>query len=157
MSAVTPHANRGAVATARPFRLIRFIESFGFATVVSVIWLDELLDLPHLLFGAPVSPVRVEEALFESVGVTLLGVAVFLATGRILRRLAILEKFVTICAWCRRVRRGGEWLSLEHYFAQHESSTSHGICPDCEARVTRETSHPADFVERRQSADRRRD
>ncbi|HTK43304.1 MAG TPA: hypothetical protein VL287_17095 [Gemmatimonadales bacterium] len=112
----------------------------GFLILAALVWMDELLDLPHVLFGAPASPHRIAEALLESVVVVLLGIAVTAWTIRAARRVAYLESFVVLCAWCRRVRHEGTWLSLEAFLAQHRARTSHGLCPDCELKMEADDS-----------------
>jgi len=48
-----------------------------------------------------------------------------------------LHGLLPICAWCKKVRNdGGYWEQIEVYVRDHSAATfSHGICPDCEARV----------------------
>jgi hypothetical protein len=118
-----------------PGRAAVIPQIIGFLALAALVWMDELLDLPHVLFGAPASPHRVEEALLESVVVLLLGTAVSAWTIRAARRVAYLESFVVLCAWCRRVHYGDAWLSVEAFLAQHQARTSHGLCPDCERRL----------------------
>ncbi|MDQ2867966.1 MAG: hypothetical protein M3R59_06080 [Verrucomicrobiota bacterium] len=56
-----------------------------------------------------------------------------LITQRLLTRLHHYEKFLRMCAWCRRLDRDGTWLPIEKYFAQgFDVRTSHSICPECE-------------------------
>ena len=121
--------------SASALRRLELAEVLGFGVIVAVIWLDELFDLPHRLLGAPVSPTRLEEAALESLGVVLLAIAVLVFTRRLIRRVVYLESYITLCAWCRRVRRDDQWLSIEAFFAQHQARTSHGICPACEAKA----------------------
>ena len=41
------------------------------------------------------------------------------------------QNWITVCAWTKRVRFRGEWLSMENYLLRaHGLSISHGICPD---------------------------
>ncbi len=42
-----------------------------------------------------------------------------------------------MCAWCRRIREGdGEFVPVEQYLVHHVGvGISHGICPDCAARL----------------------
>jgi len=118
-----------------PGRVAVIPQIIGFLALAALVWMDELLDLPHVLFGAAASPHRVEEALLESVVILLLGTAVSAWTIRAARRVAYLESFVILCAWCRRVHYADTWLSVEAFFAQHRARTSHGLCPDCERRL----------------------
>jgi hypothetical protein len=53
-----------------------------------------------------------------------------------------LREFLRICSWCKKVcftdpQTGEErWLPFEEYMAlEHNSTSSHGICPDCYRRL----------------------
>lgn len=117
-----------------PRQIVR-LQSLGFALVLATLWADELLDLPHVLFHATRTPGRLSEAAFESVVVAVLGVLTTVFTARLMRRIIALEAFVVLCSWCRRIRREGEWLTLESFFAAHQADTSHGLCPDCATKL----------------------
>ena len=55
---------------------ILLVESIGFATIILFLWLDEIIDLPHKLLAAPVTPVNTQESLIESVLVLILAIVV---------------------------------------------------------------------------------
>lgn len=108
------------------------LEAAGFLLIVVIIWMDEIFDLPHILFGAPRTPVRWGEGALESLLTIAVGTAVVVITYRAFRRIEYLESLLVMCAWCRRVRSGGDWLSVEDFLhRQHQSQTSHGICETC--------------------------
>ena len=108
------------------------LEAVGFLLIVAIIWMDELLDLPHLMLGAAPTPVRWGEGLLESVLTVAVGVAVIAISYRAFRRIEYLESLIVMCAWCRRVRSGKDWLTVEAFLErQHRSLTSHGICEGC--------------------------
>jgi hypothetical protein len=116
------------------FRRVLILETLAFLVVALIIWLDELLDLPHVLFHAPATPFRLVECGLESALTLLLGILVVGVTARAFRRIEYLESFLVICAWCRRVREGTEWLTLEQFLArEHGAPASHGICEACAA------------------------
>lgn len=118
------------------FRRILALEASAFVLVATILWLDELVDLPHLAFGVPSQGPRLAECTFESLLTVLLGAAVVAITARAFRRIVYLESLVVMCAWCRRVREGAEWLSVEEFLArQHQARTSHGICDACAAGI----------------------
>jgi hypothetical protein len=105
-----------------------------FAAIIGLIWLDEAIDLPALLFGAPPEPVgRMSESLIQTVQVTLLGGGLIWYIQRLRRRILELESYISMCAWCNRINIDGQrWVSIEHYLRhQRDLHTSHGICPDC--------------------------
>jgi len=108
------------------------LEALGFLLIVAIIWMDELFDLPHLLLGAPRTPVRWGEGMVESLLTVAVGLAVVVITYRAFRRIEYLESLIVMCAWCRRVRSGKAWLSVEQFLEQqHQLRTSHGICEGC--------------------------
>ncbi len=51
-----------------------------------------------------------------------------------------LQGLLPVCAWCKKVREDEHyWLSVEDYIVRHtDARFSHGICPECSARVMRE-------------------
>lgn len=49
---------------------------------------------------------------------------------------SVLSGLLPICAWCRRIGHEGEWKPLEQYIQSHGAHLSHGICPDCEQRLS---------------------
>lgn len=113
------------------------LEAMGFLLIVAIIWMDEVLDLPHLLLGAAPTPVRWGEGALESLLTIAVGVAVVVITYRAFRRIEYLESLIVMCAWCRRVRSSDEWLSVEVFLQrQHQSQTSHGICETCAKGIT---------------------
>jgi hypothetical protein len=120
------------------FRYTLALETAGFLLIIVIIWLDEILDLPHRLFGAAPTPLRVGEGLLESILTLGVGVVIVSITYRALRRIEYLESLVVVCAWCRRVRADNdEWLTMESFLErEHHSHTTHGICSVCAAGIT---------------------
>jgi hypothetical protein len=57
------------------------------------------------------------------------------STRRILDRIRYLEKFMRVCAWCRRIDYQGRWMPLEEFMQQgFDTPTTHGICKECLSR-----------------------
>jgi hypothetical protein len=111
---------------------IRLVESVGFATVVIFIWIDEVLDLPHHIFGAAATPVNWSESVIETLVVVALGYVILQLTGRILKRMKYLEGLLPICSFCKKVRVGTEWVPVEKYVEERsDADFSHGCCPEC--------------------------
>jgi hypothetical protein len=43
-----------------------------------------------------------------------------------------LQGLLSICFYCRKIREGESWVSLEHYVSKRaDASFSHGICANC--------------------------
>jgi hypothetical protein len=55
------------------------------------------------------------------------------------RQLRPAEELTVHCAWCNRIKRGEEWVFEELRAVRSRrrgGGATHGICPDCLARVT---------------------
>jgi hypothetical protein len=111
------------------------LQALGFLLVMAVIWLDESLDLPHLLFHAAPTPFRPEEAGFETACLALVGLASLVLTSALLRRLSYAQSFIAFCPSCQRVRRGDDWTSLSDLLQGEQAHVlSYNLCPGCTAR-----------------------
>ncbi len=111
---------------------IVILEMVGFAAVIAVIWLDELADLPYYLGVAASMPPRVPEAWLESGLVVIVCAGVIASTIWLLGRIVRLESYIVMCAWCRRVRVDGRWITFEEYLSEKDNlQTSHGLCSAC--------------------------
>ncbi|MBA3833417.1 MAG: hypothetical protein H0X34_16300 [Chthoniobacterales bacterium] len=119
-------------------RVILAIEVAGFSILLAVLWLDEYVDVPFRFLGALKTPLRPQEFWFEALSVLLVATAVITATLWVFRRLRILEAFVQVCAWCRKVNVEDEWVSFEQYLKRElDVQSTHGICPECRANAAR--------------------
>ena len=112
------------------------LEALGFIFVALLIWVNDYLDLPHLLLGVPRTPFRPFEVAIESGFVLLLGAAVTGVSWLTFRRLAYLESMLTLCASCQRVGDEGRWMDFETFVESRDSTeTTHGMCPDCQTTL----------------------
>jgi DNA-binding NtrC family response regulator len=52
-----------------------------------------------------------------------------------------LEGIIPICTYCKKIRNDKEsWQQMESYITEHsEALFSHGLCPECAQKVTKET------------------
>lgn len=118
---------------------ILLLEAAGFFLLTIAIWFNEIFNLPHRLFGAPTSPTRYEEAIFESMFVLLLGLIVVATTKRYMKRISQLEKLLPICSFCKKIRKKDadpekqeSWQPVELYIGEQTGALfSHGLCPEC--------------------------
>ncbi|MBN2340295.1 MAG: hypothetical protein JXX29_03230 [Deltaproteobacteria bacterium] len=112
-------------------------EIAAFATIIGLLWANELLDIPHLLFNSGKTPVNWRESAVESGCVLILGAWTILLTRNLFRRIRTLEGILPVCAACKKIRdKNGEWLQIESYISDRsDASFSHGICPDCAAEL----------------------
>jgi hypothetical protein len=118
-------------------KVILGLELTGFAVMLAVLWLDENVDIPHRFFGAMKTPLRPQEFWFEAFTLLLVAVGVVIATLWVFRRLRILEGFIQVCAWCRKVNLNDSWITFEQYLKrEHDVHLTHGICPECRAAAS---------------------
>jgi hypothetical protein len=105
--------------------------------IVTLIWLNEILDLPFLIMGAPMTPVNWRESLLETMVVVPIFGLLIAWSWRVLARLRLLEGIVPVCSNCRKIRdEKGSWSPMEVYFHERaRTDFSHGICPDCLANL----------------------
>jgi hypothetical protein len=122
---------------------ILWYESLGFLFLIALSWLNELLSLPHLIFGGGAQS-NWHEAAMESTALLIVWGVVIVFTKRLMRKLFYLDGFLRVCAWCRKIGHEDEWTTLEDYFSRGFAiETSHGMCPDCLAKWAEETKEQA--------------
>jgi len=123
----------------KTIRLIIILEAAGFLLLAAAIWLNELFDLPHHLFGTPITKISYSEAIFESIFVLLLGAIVITITWHLAKRIAQLENLLPICSFCKKIRKPEadpekqeSWEPVEMYINERTGTLfSHGLCPEC--------------------------
>jgi hypothetical protein len=119
--------------------------------VIGFCWLNEMTGLAPLLFGAEPRPGDWRNAALGTLLILLAWAVVFFFTYRLVQHLVYLEKFIRVCAWCRKVCYKDKWLPLEEYFRRGlHVGTTHGICPECLQKAKDDTSR---FFRRRLSKD----
>ncbi|MBU1109779.1 MAG: hypothetical protein KKB51_24065 [Candidatus Riflebacteria bacterium] len=112
-------------------RLILY-QVIGHLALLLLIVGDEVLDIPHIIFGAPPTPINWIEAIIEGIYVIALGTFTMFVSLRFLNKIKLLEGFLPICSFCKKIRQGEDWTSLEKYMDDHsEAVFSHGVCPEC--------------------------
>lgn len=127
-----------------PFGTIAFpIRLLIYLVVILIISnINPLVDL----LQHPDIPYFDEEHLL--VGVIAIGITVILliileiylrSLNKAIRKIKVLESFVLICAYCKRIRlpetdpaMSESWIPLDRYIEQHTlTKFSHGMCIDC--------------------------
>jgi hypothetical protein len=118
----------------KPSRLAKVIlyQSLGFLSIIALCDLDEVLKLPSLIFSDHPFVLLFRRSMLEMLLVLAVWLLVSASTRRILDRIRYLEKFMRVCAWCRRIDYQGKWMPLEEFIRQgFDTPTTHGICKDC--------------------------
>jgi hypothetical protein len=107
-------------------------QNLGFLGILAICYLDELLKLPNLIFSGHPFAFVYRRSTLEILLVLAVWFLVSASTRRILDRVRYLEKFMRLCAWCRRIHFKGAWMPLEEFMRQgFDTPTTHGICTDC--------------------------
>jgi hypothetical protein len=105
-------------------------------------WVDAWTDLSRLFFNVQPHPRDWRVTLLQTGFILVVWGTVFLLTRRLLAHLCYLEGFLKVCAWCRKVGYKGQWIPLEKYLREGlHVETSHGVCPECFAKVKSDTDH----------------
>lgn len=113
-------------------KAIKFASLVGFGIIMTLFWLNELLDLPHLLLGAPPSPVNYKEAAVETLAV-IAAASVFMLTAlRLEKHIKYLEGLTVICSKCKKVRIQNQWIPVDQWLDSKTGVVfSHGVCYEC--------------------------
>jgi hypothetical protein len=106
------HSVRGIVA----------FEAAGFLIAAAASWVTEWFDPPF----------NVQQVIVLSGVILALGAVTISWTMHALRRIRFLEGFLVICAGCKKVRLGNEWIPIESFLGtSSDLRFSHGMCPQC--------------------------
>lgn len=117
---------------------ILIYEVMGFCIVIFLIWINEIVDIPYLLFKTPKTPVNFTESIIESIIVLILAIITVLVTRSLLRRIKYLEGFIRMCSKCNKVydKNRAQWVELKDYFNKnYEIEFTHGFCPECMKKI----------------------
>jgi hypothetical protein len=107
-------------------------QNVGFLAVIILCFLDELLQLPSLIFSGHPFVILYRRPTLEMLLFLAVWLLVSNSTRRLLRQVRQLEDFLRVCSWCRRIDYKGEWMPLEEFMEQgFDTPTTHGICPEC--------------------------
>jgi len=110
-------------------------QNLGFLCILLISYMDDLLKLPSLVFSENPFAFLYRRTTLDILLVLAVWFLVSTSTRRILERIHYLEKFMRVCAWCRKINYQGEWMPLEQFMRQgFDTPTTHGICKDCLAK-----------------------
>ena len=116
--------------------------SLAFLTIIALTWCEEAFYFFHQLFQQTPEQPNYMDAAITTLIIALVWVVSGMAIFRLVIRLNYIERFLHVCAWCRRIEYDDRWMDLESYFARKTIGVlSHGICPDCIRKMDAE--HPA--------------
>ncbi|MGA1792294.1 MAG: hypothetical protein ACMUIM_12470, partial [bacterium] len=88
---------------------IILIQIIGIFIVIFFLWIDEILDIPHFIFGSSATPINFFESLFETLVIFLLGTLIVLISLYLLKKIRLLEGLLHMCIFCKKIRIDGDW------------------------------------------------
>ena len=110
----------------RKANAVLWVECIGFACLIALSWLDELLHLPQRMFGGS-ARTNWRESCLETLAALVVWLVVFVTTKKMLRRFYDLEEKLEFCPWCRRLEGKDVVLPAEIV----GESSGNGACPGC--------------------------
>ncbi len=108
------------------------LEIVAFAGIIASSWINEVWDLPHLVYGVKPSPQNYYESTMET-GWALLVLAFVLAITQVfMKQIKHLEGFLPVCSFCKSIRVEEKWKPIEQYMHDHTKvKMTHSLCPGC--------------------------
>ena len=118
------------------FARIAFWQYMAFIFLLCFVWVIEILDIPHRVFGVEETPFSLYRACLLSAAV--IGAAVIAIGHTYEQQRSLLRKLLKTCLYCHRVKTVfGKWEHVEEYFIKHYPiSMERGACPACEEMLT---------------------
>lgn len=130
---------RSRITKSRITRSLIIYQLIGFGILLFLIVGDEVFDFPHNVFGAAATPINWNEMRIEGGYVIALCAITMYFTMRLLKRIKYLEGFLPICAHCKKIRVGEEWMPIEEFIRDRSAAEfSHGLCPECYEKYYRD-------------------
>jgi len=118
-----------------PFAYIGFWQFLTFIMLILLVWVNEVRDMPALLFNTSPQDVNIFRGCLLTAGVL---VAAIVAIGNTyLQQKRVLNSMISVCSNCNKVRvNQNQWKQMEEYISDNSLLTfTHGLCPDCMEKV----------------------
>ena len=123
------------------FASIALWQFLSFILVICFVWVNEVLDLPALIFGVPKTGFSFIRGCILSAAVI---TAAVIAVGHTYeKQKSLIRKLLKTCLFCHRVKtETGSWMHVEEYFLQNfPVAVDHSACPDCEQMLESVKEH----------------
>ena len=118
-----------------PFAYIGFWQFMTFIMLILVIWVNEVRDMPSLIFGTAPQDVNIFRGCLLTSAVL---IAAIVAIGNTyLQQKRVLNSMISVCSSCNKVRvNHNQWKQMEEYISDNSLLTfTHGLCPGCMEKV----------------------
>ena len=118
-----------------PFAYIGFWQFLTFIMLILVVWVNEVRDMPALLFNTDPQDINIFRGCVLTSAVL---VAAIVAIGNTyIQQKRVLNSLISVCSNCNKVRvNQNQWKQMEEYISDNSLLTfTHGLCPDCMEKV----------------------
>ena len=118
-----------------PFAYIGFWQFLTFIMLILVVWVNEVRDMPALLFDTAPQDVNIFRGCLLTAAV--LVTAIVAIGNTYLQQKRVVNSLISVCATCKKVRvNQHQWKQMEEYISDNSLLTfTHGLCPDCTEKV----------------------
>lgn len=123
------------------FSSVAFWQLMAFVILICFVWANEIVDLPHRVFGAAASAFSIYRASILTAAII---AAAVVAVGHTYeRQRTIINKILRTCLYCHRVEtEHGKWRHVEEYFMDNfPVAMDRSTCPDCRNMLSTVDSH----------------
>ncbi len=135
MNATTPSESEPVRLPRDPFAYIGFWQFMTFIMLILLIWVNELRDMPNLIFNVAPEEINYYRGFLLTAGVL---VAAIVAIGNTyLQQKRVLNSLISVCSSCNKVRvNRDQWKKMEDYISDNSLLTfTHGLCPECMDKI----------------------
>ena len=118
-----------------PFAYIGFWQLMTFIMLILVVWVNEVRDMPALLFNTDPQDINIFRGCVLTAAV--LVAAIVTIGNTYLQQKRVLNSMISVCSSCNKVRvNQNHWKQMEEYISENSLLTfTHGLCPDCMDKV----------------------
>lgn len=118
-----------------PFAFIAFWQFLTFIMLILLVWVNEVRDMPYLLFDTDPEDVNIVRGCLLTAGV--LVAAIVTIGNTYLQQKQVLNSLISVCSNCNKVRvNQNQWKQMEEYISDNSLLTfTHGLCPECMDKI----------------------
>lgn len=118
-----------------PFAYIGFWQFLTFIMLILLVWVNEVRDMPYLLFNAEPEDLNIFRGCLLTAGV--LVAAIVTIGNTYLQQKRVLNSLISVCSSCNKVRvNQNQWKKMEEFISDTSLLTfTHGLCPECMDKI----------------------
>ena len=117
---------------------VAFWQWAALAMLIVFFWVNEILDLPGVYFGAEPHPFDLSRVCVSCAAILLAGIV--LVGHTYIQEQQVIRGLMSMCSYCKKIRIDrNTWQQIEEYVGTHGGiEFSHGVCPECYEKVMAE-------------------